>query len=108
MLFIEEVMTLELDFFWLGLGIAAFGYSIGNGLKNLKNYDSPSLTPFVDDDFKLIKENESHWFIALSKEDAKKLVEAYPDVPHIEINGKRYYPREKLKQWLLEIEGKQS
>lgn len=44
---------MELDFFWLGLGIAAFGYFIGSGLKNFKNHDSPSMTSYFDEDYEL-------------------------------------------------------
>lgn len=96
---------MELDFFWLGIGIAAFGYFIGSGLKNFKSPDPPGMSAFYDleEDHKLVKESDLHWFIGVSKEDAKKLVEEYPDVPHLILNGTKYFPKEKLKKWLMEI-----
>jgi len=99
---------MELDFFWLGLGLAAFGYFIGKGLQNFKNPMTPDLFDLSDDEeHKLIKEKDLYWFIGVSKEDAKKLNEEHPDVPHITLNGQTYYPRKKLKKWLLEIGDKE-
>lgn len=45
---------MEIDFFWIGLGIAAFGYFIGNGLKNFKNPEASF--QFEDEYPTLIKE----------------------------------------------------
>lgn len=96
---------MELDFFWLAVGISVFGYFIGDGLKNCKNPSAPNVIDMLDedDDHQLIKENDLHWFIGVTKEDARKLIEEHPDVPHIRLNGNIYYPREKLRQWLLKI-----
>src|SRR5699024_3972604 len=93
-----------MDFFWLGLGLAAAGYFIGSGLQNCKSPTMPDLFDLSEDDeHKLISEKDVHWFIGVTKEDDKKLIEEHPNVPHITLNGKTYYPREKLKKWLLEI-----
>lgn len=96
-----------MDFFWLGLGLAAFGYFIADGLRNFKQGPtSYNVLDFSDDeDHKLLKEKDLHWFIGISKEDAKKLIEEYPDVPHITLNDEVYYPKKKLKAWLLAING---
>src|SRR5699024_7119965 len=97
-------LYMELDFFWLGLGLAAFGYFIGKGLQNFKNPMTPDLVDLSDDeDRQVVREKDLYWFSGVSKEDAKKLVEEHPDVPHIILNGQTYYPREKLKKWLREI-----
>lgn len=96
---------MEFDFLWLGLGLAALGYFIGDGLKNFKNPEAKSLMDSFDEDdeHELIKENEVHHFIGVSKEDAKRLIESYKDVPHIKLNGNIYYPKAKLREWLLRV-----
>ncbi|MCM3586689.1 DNA-binding protein [Mesobacillus maritimus] len=94
-----------MDSIWLALGIAAAGYFIGEGLKNFKNPEAQSLTGSFDfdDDHELIKDSNVHHFMGITKEDAKVLLKEHPDVPHVLINGKIYYPKNKLKQWLLDI-----
>lgn len=76
---------------WIGLGIAIAGY------KTL--IDSLN----EDDEHELIKENDVHHFMGISKEDAKSLIDEYPGIPHIIINDKVYYPKEKLRKWLLNL-----
>jgi len=97
---------MEFDLFWIALGIAAAGYFIGNGLKNFKNPDAAdSLGDFSndDDEHELIKENNVHYFMGISKEDAKSLTQKHPDIPHIFINNKKYYPKAKLRKWLKDL-----
>ncbi|GIO26487.1 DNA-binding protein [Ornithinibacillus bavariensis] len=96
---------MDFDFFWLALGIAIAGYCIGEGLKNFKNPNAKNPIDFLDEDdeHELIKENEVHYFMGIAKEDAKSLIEEYPDIPHIVINEKVYYPKAKLRQWLLSL-----
>lgn len=94
---------MEFDLFWLGAGIAAAGYFIGSGIKNFKNHDKT--TDFFDyiDDHELIKESNDHYFMGISKEDAKNLIQEHPDIPHLIINNKVYYPKGKLRQWLSDL-----
>lgn len=96
---------MELDFLWLGLGLAAFGYFLGDGLKNFKNPSSRNALEFLDDDdeHELIKANDVHHFLGVSKEDAQLLVDEYPDIPHIILNGQVYYPKVKLREWLMKL-----
>ncbi|RIU94732.1 DNA-binding protein [Oceanobacillus picturae] len=99
---------MEFDFIWIGLGIAAAGYFIGNGLKNFNNPDANNILSevFSDDDnegHELIKENDVHYFMGISKEDAKSLIQDYPDIPHVTINNKIYYPKAKLRKWLSDL-----
>lgn len=96
---------MELDFLWLGLGLAAMGFFIGDGLKNFKNPSSKNILDVLDDDdsHELIKETEVHYFMGISKADAQKLIEEYPSIPHLKINHTVYYPREALRKWLLQI-----
>ncbi len=96
---------MELDFFWLAIGLATFGYFIGDGLKNFKN---PSAKGFLDsldeeDEHELLKESDIHYFAGISKEDTTKLIEEYPDIPHIQLNGQVYYPKAQLRKWLKNI-----
>lgn len=88
------------DFIWIGLGIAAAGYFIGDGLKNFKNPEAKdSLSDFFEEDeHELIREKDVHYFIGISKEDAQQLLEGSPDVPKIELNENIYYPKEKLRE----------
>jgi len=91
----------------LAIGIAASGYFIGEGLKNFKNPESSGnvLESWdLSDDHELIKEKDVHYFMGISKEDAKSLIEEYPDIPHISLNGNTYYPRIRLKEWLKELD----
>lgn len=96
---------MDLDLMWIALGIAAFGYFISDGLKNFKNPSASNVVDMLtnDENHQLIKQSDLHWYIGVSKEDAKKLIEEYPDVPHMSLNGQIYYPKEQLRQWLLNI-----
>lgn len=96
---------MEIDFLWLGLGIAAFGYFIGDGLKNFKNPSSKNFFDELDEDdgHQLISENDVHYFMGITRADAQQLIEEYPDVPHIKINHTVYYPKEALRKWLLQL-----
>lgn len=98
---------MELDFLWLGLGLAAFGYFLGDGLKNFKNPSSKNALDFLDDDdeHELIKANDVHHFLGISREDTNHLIEKYPDIPHLTLNGNIYYPKARLRKWLKEIGG---
>ena len=99
-------MLMEWAMFALALGIAVAGYFIGEGLKNFKNPDARSfLDSLEDDEHELIKESEVHDFMGISKDDAKSLIQEHANIPHIIINKKAYYPREKLRNWLLNLGG---
>lgn len=98
----EGVIGMDIDFFWLALGIAAAGYFIGSGIKNFKN-PSAKFSEIFDDEHELIKESDVHHFLGISKEDAKHLIQEHPDIPHIFINNKVYYPEGKLRQWLKDL-----
>lgn len=53
-----------------------------------------------DDEHELINEKDVHYFIGISKEDTKLLIQEHPDIPHVLINNKVYYPKAKLRKWL--------
>lgn len=98
---------MEFDLIFVGLGIAAAGYFIGNGLKNFKNPDGKNafsdLLNDDEDDNELIKESHVHYFMGISKEDVKHLTKEYPDIPHIIINGQVYFPKARLSEWLSQL-----
>ncbi|UII57681.1 DNA-binding protein [Cytobacillus spongiae] len=96
---------MELDLLLLGAGIAAAGYFIGDGLKNFKNPHAKSLIDSLneEDEHELIRENDVHHFMGISKEDAKSLIQEHSDIPHVIINHKVYYPKAKLRKWLLNL-----
>lgn len=98
-------IVMELDFFWLAIGMVGFGYFLGDGLKSFKNPSSKSFLESLDEDdeHELLKESEVHYFAGISREDAKKLTEEYPHIPHIKLNGQVYYPKAKLRAWLKDI-----
>ncbi|MCY8010826.1 DNA-binding protein [Bacillus haynesii] len=87
---------MEMNLFWIGLGLAALGYFIGDGLKNFKNpKGSYSGNPY------LIKESDLHYYLGLSKEETKEMLRNYPEIPKIELKGTTYYPYQHLMEWML-------
>ena len=96
---------MEWYFILIAIGIAVAGYFIGDGLKNFKNPNAKSLIDSLDEDdeHELIKENDVHYFMGITKEDAKSLIQEHSDIPHIIINSKVYYPKAKLRKWLLNL-----
>lgn len=56
-----------------------------------------------DTEHKLIKESDVHHFMGISKEGAAFLLQEHTDIPHIIINNKVYYPKAKLRKWLLHL-----
>ena len=96
---------MEYDCIWIALEIAVAGYFIGNGLKNFKNPDAKGLSEIFDeeDEHELLKENDVHHFMGISKEDVKYLIQEHPDIPHVVIKDTVYYPKAKLRIWLTNL-----
>ena len=94
-----------MDFIWLAIGIAVAGYCIGDRLKNFKNPSAKTMMDYLedDDDHELIKEKDLHYFIGISKENTKALIEKYPDIPSIELNGTLYFSKIKLREWMKHL-----
>ena len=90
---------------WLAVGIALAGYFIGDGLKHFGKPDTKSMLEAVEefDDHELIKEGDVHYFLGMSKEDARAFIQQYPDIPHVNVNGKLYFPKKGLREWLLNL-----
>ena len=51
----------------------------------------------------LLKEKDLHYFVGISKEDAQSIIQEHPDIPHIMIKNKVYYPKGKLRAWLMKL-----
>lgn len=94
-----------MNFIWLAIGIAVAGYCIGDGLKNFKNPSAKNILDFLEeeDEHELIKENNLHNFIGISKEDTKALIQKYPEIPSVELNGTLYFSKIKLREWLKNL-----
>jgi hypothetical protein len=86
---------MEISLLWIGLGLAALGYFIGDGLKNFKNPgNSFSEYPM------LIKEKDLHRYVGLTLDEVEELLQKYPDIPKIELKGTRYYQYHHFYEWL--------
>ncbi|WP_147804657.1 DNA-binding protein [Alkalicoccus halolimnae] len=94
-----------MDFTLLAIGLAAAGYFIGEGLKNFQNDKAkdPLENIFGFNKQELIKESKVHSFLGITKRDAETLIQDYPSIPHITLNGKVYYPKHQLQEWMKEI-----
>lgn len=94
-----------MNFIWLAIGIAVAGYCIGDGLKNFENPSAKNIMDFLEeeDEHELIKENNLYNFIGISKEDTKALIQKYPEIPSVELNGTLYFSKIKLKEWLKDL-----
>lgn len=85
---------MDISFFWFAIGLAALGYFIGDGLKNMHagTKDSGYRT--------LIKESDLHYYVNLSREELEELIEKHPGAPKIELKGTTYYPYQQFMNWL--------
>ncbi|MFC7395246.1 DNA-binding protein [Scopulibacillus cellulosilyticus] len=91
-----------MDGFLVSIGIALAGYFIGDGLKNFKNPNAKEAFDLGNEP-ELIRDSNVHHYLGISKEDAKVLVQEFPDIPHITLNNKIYFPKTKLQEWLLKM-----
>ncbi|WP_280771656.1 DNA-binding protein [Salipaludibacillus daqingensis] len=96
---------MELDFFWLAVGLAVAAYFIGDGMKNFKNPNSKNMMDRLseDDDKLLISEKQVHHILGIHQKDAQSLTKEHSNIPHIVINSNIYYPKKRLLEWLEEI-----
>ncbi|MCM3731889.1 DNA-binding protein [Fictibacillus nanhaiensis] len=86
---------MEISLLWVGLGLAALGYFIGEGLKHFKNPGNS----FADYPV-LIKETDLHNYVGLKLNEVEELLRKYPDIPSIELKGTRYYQYHHVYEWL--------
>ncbi|WP_153734943.1 DNA-binding protein [Aquibacillus halophilus] len=92
-----------ISFFWIAAGLAAFGYFIGEGLKN---FAQPETSLWKDDEEhpQFIKQKDLHRYLAIDKQDVEAFLQKYPDLPSTELNSNTYFPYKKLLEWLAKKE----
>ena len=86
--------------FWIGIGLAAFGYFIGDGLRHFKGSAHPLDSLYENDEPLMIKKKDLHHYIGIHKDDIDAFIAKYPSIPHVDLNGHTYYPYNKLIEWL--------
>ncbi|MGD6831128.1 DNA-binding protein [Sutcliffiella halmapala] len=89
---------MDISFFWIGIGLAALGYFIGDGLKNFKNQKNAPSYPT------LIKKSDLHLYLNLTKNEVEDLLSKHPHAPKIELNGTTYFPYQQFMEWLASNE----
>lgn len=91
-----------MDFIILAIGIATAGYFIGKGLENFQQPSAENTIDsfFQEDENQLIEEKNIHYLIGISKKDSQALLKEYPEIPHIQLNGRVYYHKKQIKEWL--------
>ncbi|WP_182199816.1 DNA-binding protein [Paraliobacillus salinarum] len=82
----------------IGLGIAIMGFFIGGGLKQFQTVNKQAeLETFIKrEQLVFIKEAELHHYICINQIDIPAFLERYPDIPHVVLNGTRYFYTKKL------------
>ncbi|KGR82007.1 hypothetical protein [Lysinibacillus odysseyi] len=85
---------MDISFFWFAVGLAALGYFIGDGLKNMNGGTKGSGYRT------LIKESDLHYYISLDREALQELLEKNPSAPKIVLKGTTYYPYRQFMDWL--------
>lgn len=88
-----EIVGLGFGLFCVGAGLALMGFYIGKGLQHFHK-------PKQIDYYTFMRENEVRMFLNLSPEELRALAEVHPDLPKVIINGKTYYPKKQLMEWL--------
>lgn len=91
-----------MDFFYLSIAIALFGFFIGDGIKNFNKPESKNFLDSLmeDENTELIPKREVHHYIGIKREDVDALIEKYPHIPYIKLNDSVYFHRKKLMKWL--------
>ena len=97
---------MKMEFLILAIGIGLAGYCIGEGLRNFGNPRDKGLMHILDpddDEHELMRESEVHAFMGIPKGDAEALIRERKDMPRVMINGKAYYQKAKLREWLKHL-----
>ncbi|MGL5316499.1 MAG: hypothetical protein ACRC92_24800 [Peptostreptococcaceae bacterium] len=91
----------------IAIGIAAAGYFIGEGIsfglvnfKSGKKNNEKTFKKAEPPHNQLIREENISTWLGIPIEDGKELLKQYPEIPHIEINGKVYFIKEGLNDWI--------
>jgi len=90
----EDEMGLAFGLFSLGVGFAFMGYFIGNGLQNFSRPDKGNNFNL------LIKESDLKYHLHLKQSEVDELLHKFPNIPSIELKGKKHFPYNQLMEWL--------
>jgi len=88
-----EVSGLGTGLVLLAVGLTLMGYFIGKGLQNMGQPDKGYYNHFI-------KESDLEFYLNLDKKEIEELLERYPNVPKIELNGTNYYPYNQFMEWV--------
>lgn len=89
-----EINGLGFGLLCIAVGLAMMGYFIGRGLQNFKQPEK------VSDYYTFIEESELEFYLNLSKDEIKELLNEHPEVPRIVLKGSTYYPKRQFKEWI--------
>lgn len=91
----------------LGVFFICFVLLVAVGSMRFDNPEPKRLLKTEEDLEGLIKETDVWKYIGVTEEDSKKLLEEYPDIPHITLNNNVYFHKSKLREWLPHMQTKQ-
>jgi hypothetical protein len=78
----------------VGAGLALMGYYIGKGLQNFRQ-------PAKEIDYySFLKESDLGILLNLSPAEITALLNSHPDIPKVVLEGKTFYPKKQLIEWM--------
>jgi hypothetical protein len=94
-----------MGFLTMGIGLAVAVYFLCEGLGNTIKPGSNNEFGQIDEveQEELIKASELHYYLGVSRVEAEEFMKAHSNLPRICINGKAYYSKTKLREWLLNM-----
>ncbi|MGD6782306.1 DNA-binding protein [Sutcliffiella horikoshii] len=88
---------------WLAVTIIACAYFLFEAIKGFSphsNSRNPIDKIFDEEENLLVKEQDLHSHIGLTKEETRALLYQYPEIPKLDISGRYYYSPEQVKGWI--------
>lgn len=88
---------------WLAVTIIACAYFLFEAIKGFSprsNSTNPLDTMFDEEADLIVKEQDLHSHIGLTKEETRALLYQYPEIPKLDISGRNYYSPEQVKGWI--------
>ena len=101
----------------IGISISIAGYYIGNGISKGLIFFKSNNTEYISSRFgeilfkqdedifnkRLVKKKYISKKLGVSMKEVDYLINEYPEIKYININGKIYYDRESLEVWIYNI-----
>jgi len=88
---------------WLAVTIIACAYFLFEAIKGFSpnvNSRNPIDVMFDEEEKLIVKEQDLHSYISLTKEETRALLYQYPEIPKLDISGRNYYSPEQVKGWI--------